>query len=409
MSDALFAQGVLFDFLENRKKTVRVEVGSITEHELLTNDEDDVCAALTDKYHLRAPVLKADEKRIDPGDGYGTGGGRLRVWIPFEGDSVLFGYRPNEWRDSPPSAIVGAGEVGLTFDHVGTDATAIKRDIAGAIYEIGWHLERVTAEGETFNQELQTLVEGAVKRRRNEALTRANLVRSLEIPIRRRQDVPVTYSFPVRRRRPVVGSSTVPAATSPPEPSLAMADYEGILRMIASLGTCVERSPRAFAAMNEEDLRWLCLVILNAHYEGGAVGEAFSYSGKTDILISENGRSVFVAECKVWQGPASLSNAVGQLLSYLTWRDTKAAILLFSRRKSFSRVLAVVPDVLRRHSTFRRETPVPMENAFRVVLGRPDDPGQEIIVTVLAFDVPVLASPEAASSDGRQSGTTAAS
>jgi hypothetical protein len=35
---------------------------------------------------------------------------------------------------------------------------------------------------------------------------------------------------------------------------------------------------------------------------------------------------VFIAECKVWDGPAKFGPAVNQLLNYLVWRDGKSAI-----------------------------------------------------------------------------------
>ena len=36
-----------------------------------------------------------------------------------------------------------------------------------------------------------------------------------------------------------------------------------------------------------------------------------------------------MAECKVWNGQAKFVKGVNQLLSYLVWRDGKAAIILF--------------------------------------------------------------------------------
>jgi hypothetical protein len=51
----------------------------------------------------------------------------------------------------------------------------------------------------------------------------------------------------------------------------------------------------------------------------------------TDILIRAGDRNVFIAECKIWKGPKTIQDAFGQLLSYLTWRDTEAALLLFIR------------------------------------------------------------------------------
>jgi hypothetical protein len=43
---------------------------------------------------------------------------------------------------------------------------------------------------------------------------------------------------------------------------------------------------------------------------------------------------VFIAECKFWPGPRKFDKAIDQLLGYTTWRDTKAAIILFITNKN---------------------------------------------------------------------------
>lgn len=150
----------------------------------------------------------------------------------------------------------------------------------------------------------------------------------------------------------------------------------------------MERSPGAFANMGEEDLRQHFLVQLNAQYEGLATGETFNYEGKTDILIRYEGKNVFIAECKFWQGEKGLLEAIDQLLSYTSWRDTKTAILLFNRRKNFSAVLDKIPNTVRSYSCFKRELEIKGETEFRYVFNQPNDPNRELILTIIAFDVP---------------------
>jgi len=81
-------------------------------------------------------------------------------------------------------------------------------------------------------------------------------------------------------------------------------------------------------------LRDILLAHLNGHYQGDATGEAFRRSGKTDIRIEDGIRAAFVAECRVWNGQKELSQAIDQLLGYLTWRDCKAAIIIFNKHNS---------------------------------------------------------------------------
>lgn len=160
------------------------------------------------------------------------------------------------------------------------------------------------------------------------------------------------------------------------------------ISIIQSMVHVMELSPKAFTHMDEEDLRFQFLVQLNGQYEGQATGETFNFRGKTDILIKHGGRNIFIAECKQWKGPKSLSKAIDQLLSYTSWRDTKTAILLFNRGKYFSKVLAKIPEIARDHPCFTRELGVADETIFRYRFRQPDDPKRALLLTILAFDVP---------------------
>ncbi|TGG90710.1 MAG: hypothetical protein ERJ67_10160 [Aphanocapsa feldmannii 277cV] len=107
--------------------------------------------------------------------------------------------------------------------------------------------------------------------------------------------------------------------------------------------------------MKEEWIRDIILVNLNGHYEGNATSETFNNQGKTDILIRENGKNVFIAECKFWKGEKGLLDTIDQLLGYLTWRDTKAALILFSKKRDFTQVLANIEEGVPKHGNFKRQ------------------------------------------------------
>jgi hypothetical protein len=78
--------------------------------------------------------------------------------------------------------------------------------------------------------------------------------------------------------------------------------------------------------MGKEDLRSHFLVQLNGAFHGQATGETFNFQGKTDILIRVDGKNIFIAECKFWKGEKSFPATLDQLLSHLSWRDTKTAV-----------------------------------------------------------------------------------
>lgn len=167
-----------------------------------------------------------------------------------------------------------------------------------------------------------------------------------------------------------------------------MAEYENILKIIQNMVLVMEMSPRAFSNMGEEDLRQHFLVQLNGQYKGQASGETFNFYGKADILVRVGNNNVFIAECKFWGGEKELLKAIDQLFCYTSWRDTKTAILLFSRQKDLTAILEKIPSIIKSHSCYKRELEKKEETIFRYVFHQPNDSNRELILTVMAFNVP---------------------
>lgn len=151
----------------------------------------------------------------------------------------------------------------------------------------------------------------------------------------------------------------------------------------------IERDPKAFATLDEENIRMHFLLHLNGHYEGAATGETFNRSGKTDILIRSGDRNVFIAECKFWHGPKGFDETIDQLLGYLTWRETKAAILIFNRTKDSSGIRVKMHEAMQARLECKKTIFHHPEGDSRYVLVKPSEPGKEIIVTTQLYDVPV--------------------
>ena len=73
---------------------------------------------------------------------------------------------------------------------------------------------------------------------------------------------------------------------------------------------------------------------------------------------------------------------------YLSWRDTKTAILLFNRNKDFTGVLAKIPHTVESHSCFKQATSLGDETTLRNQFRQPDDPNRELLLTIMAFNIP---------------------
>jgi hypothetical protein len=210
--------------------------------------------------------------------------------------------------------------------------------------------------------------------------------------MKRREGAPTTYAAPVARRKPAVARPTATTSAFQPEPTLPTEEYNHILSVMQNMVAVMERSPTAFETMGEEDLRQHFLVQLNAQYEGQATAETFNVSGKTDILLRSEGKNVFIAECKFWKGEKQLLETIDQILGYLSWRDTKTAVLVFNRNANFSEVLGKIEAAVPRHACYKRTLGKAGETTVKYILHQPNDPNREIWLTVMAFDIPRKAS-----------------
>lgn len=385
---------------------MRQEVEGLDENRLLNTPPEDLKRYLVEKHgitpitllrdqwyaeHQDAPVdvrhdrMRWIEDRSRPAM---VAGERVEVRIPFEGESELFYAKANTFNMNPPRAVIEKNEVVLCYDTPADQPRDIRSLVDHTLTEIEQHLKWQRPMIDAHNQSLPSAAEQAIRQRRDQLLAQSQRAEALGIPIRRRADAPKTYALPTVKRKAV---PTLPPATTAqfkPEPALVMELYEHILKVVQDMALVMERSPDAFKSMGEEALRQHFLVQLNGQFEGRATGETFNMGGKTDILLREGDRNVFIAECKFWKGPKGFGEAIDQLLGYATWRDGKAAILVFNRGVETSTVLTGIDTVAKGHANFKRAATWPHESGFRYVLYSNGDKNRELILTVLVFHVP---------------------
>lgn len=407
MSDELlFNKYDIFSVVQARTQTVKKRVQSIPANTLLNASEHDLVQALLDEFHLNVPVIKDDEIHIahsgeaqidvsrdpmrmihDRSQPFYMPGNKTVIAVPFDGDAEFFNIQPSSFSLSPPRAQIGKGELLLTYVRTDPNAEAIKREYKATVDSIKNYLRSLSESAAQFNGQLESLVRSQMKARKDRLLADAGMTAALGLPMKKRDGAPTTYSVPVARRVPRIEQIKVTGAFKP-EPALSVEDYQEILRIMKNMVQVMELSPHAFSDMGEEDLRWHFLVQLNGAYQGQATGETFNFQGKTDILIRVEGRNVFIAECKFWKGEKSLSDTIDQLLSYLSWRDTKTAIVVFNRNIDFSAVLAKIAEAVPKHPNFKRDLGNQDESTFRYVFVQPNDANREITLTIMAFDIP---------------------
>ncbi|KWI43559.1 hypothetical protein [Burkholderia stagnalis] len=402
----LFATYDLDQVLRTTTAEMLREVEQLDANRLLNTAPEDLKIYLTEKYSLTPVTLLREQwyvdyeevqidvsrdstrRIIDRGRPFLIAGERFEVRIPFEGERELFYTRANTFTLNPPRAVVEANELVLRYDSPANQPRDVRPLVDQALTEIDQHLTWQRGMIDSHNGTLPANAEQAIQQRRARLLAQSQRAESLGIPIRRRNDAPTTYAVPTTRRK---ATPTLPLATTAqfkPEPVWAMDQYEQALKIMQDMALVMERSPEAFKSMDEEALRQHFLVQLNGQFEGRATGETFNMAGKTDILLREGDRNVFIAECKFWKGPKAFGQAIDQLLGYATWRDGKAAILVFNRGTDTSTVLAGIDATAKAHGNFKRVVEWPHESGFRYIVHSDGDSNREITLTVLVFHVP---------------------
>lgn len=170
--------------------------------------------------------------------------------------------------------------------------------------------------------------------------------------------------------------------------------YRDIIASLYTGGKYIEKYSSLYMGKNEEQIRDVFLFGLNMRQYNAAIasGETFNKKGKTDIILkSVSGDNLFVAECKVWRSPKELSNAIDQLIDrYITWRDTKAALLIFVEEGNFSAILSKVKENATAHQYFMEAIPGDKDTSFPFVFRHQTDPDRKIAVELMVFHLPKI-------------------
>lgn len=399
----LFSKYELRLVVDHQRDLLRRELDGMADSRLLNTDLAELQSYANQKYRMDLPALdspsvdEAPTKMLvgryggvlrDGEPGAEVDGHRYTLEVPFVGDGDLFWCRGNTYSTMPPRGSLQGDVLTTSIVQREPNVDELNGQFERFLGQVNQHLGWLKDGVDGWNASISGLVADIYQYRKAKAEKAGAVASALKFPVKQRGDRAVTYAAPVAQRRKI--TPQLPAATGvvPAEPVLTPELYRTILDTLKQMALVMELSPHAYATLDEEALRFQFLVPLNANFEGEARAEVFNYSGKTDILITARGRNIFVAECKFWRGAKGLLETLDQILGYLAWRDTKCAILLFNRNRSFSDVLAQIRPTLEGHPQFVSFDGVTGETEMTFTFQRPDDGKRRLVLTVLAFDIP---------------------
>lgn len=194
-----------------------------------------------------------------------------------------------------------------------------------------------------FDTDLPRRLEDALNVRRRKLEASEAVTATLEFPETWKASPPALVHDPRPTQSSADADSTAAARplSVPITPRLAPASFADVIRVIRVWADAVERTPRAFSQLSEDEISDLLAATLNATLPG-AKREVYTRTGKSDICVTadklaegEQPERVFICETKWARDAATVTRGVDpQLFSYLTLHDTAAVLVLLADQKS---------------------------------------------------------------------------
>lgn len=396
----LFSEGDGHGTMIGQLQKAAAEANALPEQRILGIDPDALVGYFADKYGIAVPTIDRDavsaehhERQVTVYDQFDRRefqvlGEAYDFEIPFSGDPVIFKLRPTTFSSSAPYGQVVGNTLRFTVSGRTLEASDVKQKLDRFLAEVEQYLDWHKAMWQGLDASIRRDVGQAIESRRALLMRQKGSVAQLAglgIKLKEKPGDARTFVPPAVKQK-IVPQLPPMRAASPPDPSLDTGQYETILSLVRGAGRSIEQSSTRTRQLDEEALRDMFLVPLNAHF-GTAAGEAFNFSGKTDVIIKHQGGNLFVAEFKIWGGEKLFLETLDQLLGYLTWRDTKTAVVIFNRNRGFSDVVEKMRAAAKSHPSFI-SGPVRLdETSDQYIFALPQDADRRVTLSVLAFDL----------------------
>ena len=390
----------LDDYLQGRVKAALDELDALDSDYLLSENEDVLVAALMAK-HMPQPVSidwdgvtrsAVTEVTLKVPDQFGRDkayvvpASRLVLSFPISGTTDMLNYQASTFSMGAGVGLVSHAAVVLEVIERALTADTILARIDRVKIDLNQRASWANSDLINFKGTAELGLRARYKERKERILRDRAVENALDIPVR----TAATARPPVpARRKQVTLEQRKTQASFVPEPVLDEAIYRDVLGAVHSWARSLERTPGTAFKLDEEELRDLLLGTLNGYWSGAAGGELFNGSGKTDILIRANDRNVFVGECKIWRGSKAAAEGIDQLLSYLVWRDSKAALIMFIKTADPSATIEKLNAAIEQHPrhVLTKTSTDPRNQTDYVITG--DDEGRRVSLAV----VPVVIRP----------------
>lgn len=402
----LFAEKRLQDYIEERKRSISSLIESEKDDYILQVNEDDYVTHIVSKTNIEPLEIKVDDiyvstceqlipaerfpRKIHVFQGKSYKTTVIKFHIPIAGNKELLSCMPSSRLGWTRDVEVLKNEITFEIIDYSSDEESIKKEMKSTVDNIVQQHQKVLEEVEQYNNSLVEIVRRTFIGRKQRIINKGEFLESLGVPIKKSSKVSETFSIPPPelRKKVTIVKPEILEKNFIPEPMLDDSTYNQILKLVHDVGKQFERLPSLYSGKEEEHLRDHILMLLEPNFVGSATGETFNSDGKTDILLRYEGNNVFIAECKFWTGKKGFLETITQLLGYLTWRDSKSAVIIFVKNKDISTVLETVKNVIVEHYNYLDFVGASDESWFNYLFHINGDRNRMVKLAVMLYHIP---------------------
>ena len=401
MMGNLFNKYYLSDFINAYREKLQEDID-----QLEITDSSDI-EAIVDKLVLRATIQPIQIEDPQPSEPRETTRQQKNIWsetynqkvyeihvtIPFTGNYELFYCHPST------STVVHLDK-GFQINHSSISGKIVLADLDPNTYEsevrkvvntLSSNLPKIHSEIKLWNDGLENNVRQLLENRKGLVSKKHGFMEQIGLKVNPSSNDYIVPNPVTKRKIPEPISKSTSSMKRELVPILQEKVYTDIKEVLYNVGEAIERKPSLYFQKYEEDLRDIFLLFLETRYEAtSGVGEAFNKKGKTDILLkySKDGSNLFVAECKFWKGQKKFMEAIDQLLGYLTYRDSKTALMVFIDQKEPTSLIETAKTEIKNHPNFKRYMKKSHDTSIGYEMTLPSDLKKMIHMEVIFFHFP---------------------
>jgi hypothetical protein len=307
----------------------------------------------------------------------------------FTGSSELFKVKPDTWTMTTTEISVNEqnSTVSFSFKLYRQDPAEFnnaKRDFENRAFA---NLQNVNNLVNSWNNSIKELAASTFQEHKRKFRQENDFFAAINVKVN--SNTSSVFTAPTIKKKIIPQPTVNSKKEFSSEPMMSKEMYNDVLKVIYDSGKNMEKKPALYQNKDEEGLRDQFLFVLETRYDGTtASGETFNRSGKTDILLkyANDGSNLFVAECKFWHGINEFQKAISQLFDrYLTWRDSKTALIMFVTNKDFTNVIETVKKEINVHPYFSKLVGQRGETSFSYLFHLPQDNQKPVQLEIMLF------------------------